>query len=54
MRYNSEVDVKEVLGIESWRNLSKDTFLRFLAAMPEIDREVALELIGQILSLIHI
>lgn len=48
MRYTSEVDVKEVLGIESWRNLSKDTFLRFLAAMPEIDREVALQLIGQI------
>lgn len=48
MRYNSEVDVKEVLGIESWRNLSKDTFLRFLAAMPEIDKEVALQLIGQI------
>lgn len=34
MRYNSEVDVKEVLGIESWRNLAKDTFLRFLEAMP--------------------
>jgi hypothetical protein len=48
MRYNSEVEVKEVLGIESWRNLSKDTFLRFLATMPEIDREVALKLIGQI------
>jgi len=48
MRCNSEVDVKEFLGLESWRNLSKDTFLRFLAAMPEIDREVALQLIGQI------
>jgi hypothetical protein len=48
MRYNSEVDVKEFLGLDSWRNLSKDTFLRFLAAMPEIDREVALQLIGQI------
>lgn len=48
MSYNSEVEVKEVLGIESWRNLSKDTFLRFLATMPEIDREVALKLIGQI------
>ena len=48
MRYSSEVEVKEVLGIESWRNLSKDTFLRFLATMPEIDREVALKLIGQI------
>jgi hypothetical protein len=48
MRYNSEVEVKDALGIESWRNLSRGTFLRFLAAMPEIDREVALQLIGQI------
>jgi hypothetical protein len=48
MRYTSEVEVKDVLGIESWRHLSKDTFLRFLATMPEIDKEVALELIGQI------
>lgn len=48
MRYTSEVDVKEALGIESWRNLSKDTFLRFLELMPEIDKEVALQLIGQI------
>lgn len=48
MRYTSEVEVKDVLGIESWRNLSKDTFLRFLATMPEMDKEVALELIGQI------
>lgn len=48
MRYNNELDVKEVLGIESWRNLSKGAFLRFLTAMPEIDQEVALQLIGQI------
>jgi hypothetical protein len=48
MRYSSEVEVKDVLGIESWRNLSKDTFLRFLTTMPEMDKEVALELIGQI------
>lgn len=48
MRFNSEVDVREFLGLESWRNLSKDTFLQFLSAMPEIDREVALQLIGQI------
>ena len=48
MRYTSEVDGKEVLGIESWRNLSKDKFLRFLSALPEMDKEVALQLIGQI------
>jgi ABC-type Zn uptake system ZnuABC Zn-binding protein ZnuA len=48
MQYNSEVEVMKVLGIASWRNLSKDTFFRFLAMMPEIDKEVALKLIGQL------
>jgi hypothetical protein len=45
---NSEVEIKNALGIESWRNLSKDTFLRFLASLPEIDPEVALKLIAQV------
>lgn len=47
-RYSSEIELKEALGIESWRNLSKDTFFRFLEKMPETDPEVALRLIGQI------
>lgn len=47
-RYSNEVDLKTALGIESWRNLSKDTFFRFLEKMPETDPEVALKLIGQV------
>lgn len=47
-RYSSEVELKNALGIESWRNLSKDTFFRFLEKMPDTDPEVALRLIGQI------
>lgn len=47
-RYSSEVELKHALGIESWRNLSKDTFFRFLEKMPDTDPEVALRLIGQI------
>lgn len=47
-RYSSEVELKDALGIESWRNLSKGTFLKFLEKMPETDPEVALKLIGQI------
>lgn len=48
MRYDSEVDVMKDLGIDSWRNLSKDTFFRFLDMVPEVDKEVALKLVAQI------
>ena len=46
--YTSEVELKSVLGIESWRNLSKDTFLGFLERLPEVDPEVALKLIDRV------
>lgn len=43
----NEDEVKKQLGIESWRNLSKDKMLRFAAMMPDIDTEVALKIIEQ-------
>jgi len=46
--YANEVEVRNALGIESWRNLSKETFFRFLDSLPEIDRELALKLIDQV------
>jgi hypothetical protein len=46
--YTSEVEIRNALGIESWRNLSKNTFLRFLDSLPEVDPEVALKLIDQV------
>jgi hypothetical protein len=46
--YSSEVEIRNALGIESWRNLSKDTVLRLLDSLPEIDHEVALKLIEQV------
>ena len=46
--YTSEVWIRNALGIESWRNLSKDTFLRFLDSLPEVDPEVALKIIDQV------
>lgn len=48
MHYSSEVEVMKELGIQSWRNLSKDTFFRFLDMVPEVDTEVALKLVGQL------
>ncbi|WP_328736587.1 hypothetical protein [Streptomyces bobili] len=38
---------KRKLGIQTWRNLSKDKVLKFAAAMPEMATEVRLKLIEQ-------
>jgi len=46
MGYNED-EVKRRLGIETWRNLSRDKMLRFAAMMPDIDTEVALKIIEQ-------
>ena len=43
----NEDEVKKQLGIESWRNLSKDKMLRFAAMMPDMDTEVTLKIIEQ-------
>lgn len=43
----SEDDVKKKLNIDSWRNLSKDKFLNFVAEMPHMNKEVALQAIAQ-------
>ena len=47
MQYNNEADILKALGMESWRNLSKDKLVQFLAMMPEMDKEVALKAISQ-------
>jgi hypothetical protein len=47
-RYNNEVELRGALGIESWRHLSKDAFLRFLDTLPDTDPQVALQLVGQL------
>lgn len=47
MTLSSEDDVKRALNIDSWRNLSKDKLLTFVAEMPHMDKEVALKAIEQ-------
>lgn len=42
-----ETELMKKLGIESWRNLSKDKFLSFVSELPNLDKEVALKIIGQ-------
>jgi hypothetical protein len=47
MKYKNEAEIKQALGIESWRNLSKDKMIRFAAMMPNMDTEVALKIVEQ-------
>lgn len=48
MALDSEDEVKKALGIDSWRNLSKEKMLAFVAAMPEMANDVRLKLIEQL------
>jgi len=43
----NEEQIKKKLGIDSWRNLSKDKVIKFAAMMPEMDKEVAIKIIEQ-------
>ncbi|MBM0260622.1 hypothetical protein JNW89_32195 [Micromonospora sp. 4G55] len=48
MVIKSEEDAKKVLGIDTWRNLSKDKVFQLVAMMPEMDKEVQLKIIEQL------
>lgn len=43
----SETELKERLGIESWRNLSKDKFIDFVSELPNMSKEVAMKVVEQ-------
>ncbi|MFI2035051.1 hypothetical protein ACH470_10355 [Streptomyces bottropensis] len=47
MKYKDEDEIKHALGIDSWRNLSKDKMIRFVAMMPDMGTEVALKIVEQ-------
>ncbi|MFI1535768.1 hypothetical protein [Streptomyces anandii] len=47
MKYKDEDEIKRALGIDSWRHLSKDKMVRFVAMMPDMDTEVALKIVEQ-------
>ncbi|MFC7980662.1 hypothetical protein [Streptomyces sp. NPDC057336] len=47
MKYKDEDQIKQALGIDSWRNLSKDKMVKFVAMMPDMDTEVALKIVEQ-------
>jgi len=47
MKYKNEKKIMNKLGIESWRNLSKDKVIQFAAMMPDMDKEVMFKVIEQ-------
>lgn len=48
MTYDNEDGIKKALGIESWRNLSKDKILQLLAMWPDVDKDIAQVILGQV------
>ena len=47
MKYTTENEVRQALGIESWRNLSRANVVRFAAMMPDMDKELAIKIVDQ-------
>ena len=47
MKYGNEFEIKKALGIDSFRNLSRENVMRFAAMMPDMDKEVALKIVEQ-------
>jgi len=47
----SDKEALEILAIPSWRNLSRDKFMNFLALLPDLDKETQLRAIEQMPSI---
>lgn len=47
MKYKDELQIMKQLGIDSWRNLSKDKIIKFSAMMPDMDKEVMMKIIDK-------
>lgn len=45
---SSEVQLKEALGISTWRNLSKEKLFNFISTLPNVDSELAIKVIEQL------
>lgn len=44
---NNEKEVKRMLNIDSFRNLSKDKIMYFVSEIPKMDKEVAMNIVNQ-------
>lgn len=43
----TENEVKKALAIDSFRNMTKDKIMEFVSAIPNMDKDVAIKIIGQ-------
>ena len=48
MKFSNEIQVMSALGLQSWRNLSKDNMLAIASMIPDMDKDVLLKIIEQI------
>lgn len=48
MRYNSEVELRDSLGLSSWQQLSKSTVFNLVDRLQDTDPEVAIQVISQV------
>lgn len=49
----SAEEVKQALKIDSFRNVTKDKLIEFVSAIPNMDKDVAMEIIGQFPSYVE-
>ena len=47
MTYKNEDELKKELEIDTWKNLSRDKLIKFVAMMPNMDKELALKVVEQ-------
>ena len=47
MTYKNEDELKKALEIDTWKNLSRDKLIKFVAMMPDMDKELALKVVEQ-------
>ena len=47
MTYKKEDELKKALEIDTWKNLSRDKLIKFVAMMPDMDKELALKVVEQ-------
>ena len=53
MRYESEEQLKKKLNIDSWRNLSKEKFLDYVAIIPDVSEEIRLKVLENLPELLN-
>jgi hypothetical protein len=52
-KYKTEEDIKKLLHIEDWRNLTKEKVLKLIQMSPDIDKEVYLKILDQVPNFIE-